>query len=268
MQNFINCSRMRSLHGKTEKAGCIQMGRKYFTLSFDDGITQDIKIMDILRNHGTHCCSFNINSGLCGANWSWVGKQFGREDVPHLRFTEQQLKDGIYDGFEVLAHTLRHPSLATMDETPEKIQFELIEDAKRIESLCGKYPLGFAWPGGGLQYNEKTVDIVSSMTDMHFARTIISTHDFCLPEYFLTWHSTCSIVDDKLDELTDKFIEYDSEDDMLFYVWGHGYELDIFNKYEDLDRLVGKICSSNDIIPVTNGEFYNLFKDRIPSWKC
>ena len=53
---------------------------------------------------------------------------------------------------------------------------------------------------------------------------------------------------------------------MLFYVWGHGYELDIFNLYDRLESLV-EMMRDSDVSMVTNSEFYNFFKDEIPSWK-
>ena len=50
----------------------MNMPKKYFTLSVDDGVTQDLKIIDILKKYNMYCCTFNINTGLCGADWKWI----------------------------------------------------------------------------------------------------------------------------------------------------------------------------------------------------
>ena len=36
--------------------------RKALTLSYDDGVEQDVRLMDILDQHGIRC-TFNLNSG-------------------------------------------------------------------------------------------------------------------------------------------------------------------------------------------------------------
>ena len=39
--------------------------RKAFTLSYDDGITQDIRLVELLKKYGVKA-TFNLNSGLFG----------------------------------------------------------------------------------------------------------------------------------------------------------------------------------------------------------
>ena len=50
--------------------------KKYITIRMDDGITQDARMMEIMRKYGVDCCTFYINTGLYGANWAWVGQHF------------------------------------------------------------------------------------------------------------------------------------------------------------------------------------------------
>ena len=54
---------------------------------------------------------------------------------------------------------------------------------------------------------------------------------------------------------------------MLFYVWAHSYEFDVpgARSYEDFERFIEKMTSAEDVELVTNGEFYRLFCDKIPS---
>lgn len=241
--------------------------KKFFTLSFDDGITQDLRIIEILKKYDVKCISFNINTGLYGANWEWVGQVIGNPNVTHIRFTEEELKTGIYDGYEVLVHTMSHPSLKNYDRSAAKIKKEVGKDADNIEALTGVRPVGMAWPGGDTEYTDKTIEMVLEHTDIRFARGTTSTYSYDLPEYFMKWMPTCSAVDPQCLTLAQQFIDAECTEDMLFYVWGHGYELDQHDYYDEFEQLIKMMSEAEDVYLVTNTEFYNLYKDQIPSWK-
>ena len=66
--------------------------KKYFTLSYDDGTTQDLKLIEILKKYNVTCCTFNINTGIYGANWEWVGQVLNVPTLTHLRFTEDEIR--------------------------------------------------------------------------------------------------------------------------------------------------------------------------------
>lgn len=243
--------------------------KKYFTLSFDDGITQDAQLMEILKKYNMSCCTFFINTGLTGVSWEWVGLQYDRPDVTHVRFTRDDLISGVYDGFDVAVHTSSHRSLKGLNDA--QVKQEVAADARMITRFIGTTPVGMAWPGGDTEYTEQTILAVLDKTDIRFARGTTSTFTFALPEYFMTWYPTCSIVDDNVLELAEQFIQAECTEDMLFYVWGHGYELDVYDiwdRVETLVRMISEAAEQDDtIVLVTNTQFYQLFKDEIPSWK-
>lgn len=242
--------------------------KKYFTLSFDDGITQDIRLMEILRKYGVSCCTFNINTGLLGANWSWVGEQFQRPDVTHQRFTQRELRSDLYQGFDVEVHTLTHPSLKNLSDA--QVRQEVYVDARNIQRYTGIVPVGMAWPGGDTEYNPHNIEVILRETGIRFARGTTATGTFALPEYFMTWYPTCSISDGNVMSLAQQFLDAPCTEDMLFYVWGHGYELDLFHtwdRFEELVKMMAAAAEDGQIVLVTNAEFYQLFKDQIPSWK-
>ena len=64
---------------------------KAITLSYDDGVVEDERLVEIMRSNGVKG-TFNINTGLYGANWDWVGPAIGDPTIPHQRFTEEELK--------------------------------------------------------------------------------------------------------------------------------------------------------------------------------
>ena len=241
--------------------------RKYFTICFDDGITQDLKIIEIFKKYGFTSCTFFINTGLYGANWKQVGRMHDRPDVTHIRFTKKELESGIYDGFDVAVHTLTHKALKAYDKNPKALRREVENDAENIYGITSVYPVGVAWPGGENDVTETTKKLVFENTSIRFARGAYSTHSFQLPTEFLMWQPTCSVRDPEILSYARSFIEAECTEDMLFFVWGHGYELDLDDSYGMLDELIRMITEADDIVCVTNTEFYQLFKDQIPSLK-
>lgn len=241
--------------------------KKYFTLSYDDGITQDLKLMQIMRKYKVNCCTFNINTGLFGANWEWVATATGTPGLSHKRLMEGDIRNGLYSGFDIQVHTATHPSLKVYDNSPEDIIREVQGDADKITELTGVKPVGMAWPGGDTEYTDKTIELVLENTDIRFGRGITPTYSFKLPERFMKWYPTCSFSDSKVFELAEQFIAAEPTEDMLFYVWGHSYEMDIANNnsYEEFERLIKMMSDADDVVLVTNAEFYELYKNTIPS---
>ena len=248
--------------------------KKYITIRMDDGITQDARMMEIMKKYGVDCCTFYINTGLYGANWAWVGQAFNRPDVTHIRYTRKELQSGIYDGFDVECHTLTHPSLKNC--TDKQVTNEVKRDASNLEKIFGYQPVGMAWPGGDTEWNEQNLKVILETTNIRYGscttrNTQMGLGKFSLPKYFMTWYPTCGFSDADSLTLLNEFIKADCTEDMLFYVWGHGYELDIFNTWDKFETMIQTIAEAaeqdDSIVLVTNAEFYQLFKDEIPAWK-
>ncbi|MCQ2475509.1 MAG: polysaccharide deacetylase family protein [Clostridia bacterium] len=232
-------------------------GKKYFTLSFDDGITQDYKIMEICRKHNFKGITFNINSGLCGKNWDWVGDAIGKPGTAHQRLTKKEIKSGAYDGFDIAVHGCKHSSLKNYDNDPLGLWFEIEKDALNIKAMTGNYPVGMAYAGGDTEYTEESIENLRKYTTIKYARCTTSTYGFDFPTDYLKWQPTCGILDPNLFELAEKFLEDDGEN-KLFYVWGHGYELDAFEKYDELEKLIEMMNEAEDVVCVSNTDFYLL----------
>ena len=230
-------------------------GKKYFTLSFDDGITQDYLITELCRKYNFTGITFNINSGLCGENWDWVGDMIGKPGTSHQRLTEKEIKEGAYDGFDVAVHGFKHSSAKSFDSDPLGLWLELERDALKIKKLTGAYPIGMAYPGGDTEFTEATKENLQKYTTIKYARGTTSTYSFDFPKDYLEWEPTCSVLDDRLFELAEEFLKDDGEN-KLFYVWGHGYELDAFDKYEALEKLIKMMSEAEDVVCISNTDFY------------
>ena len=68
---------------------------KYLTFSFDDGITQDKRMIELLNKYGLKC-TFNLNSSLLGLKGGWEqnGKWLSHNKISPLEIKEIYARDG------------------------------------------------------------------------------------------------------------------------------------------------------------------------------
>ena len=126
---------------------------KAITFSYDDGITQDKRLISLFNKYGLKC-TFNINSALFGKAGALV-----REDVTvaHVRPRIEEIRE-IYEGHEVAAHTLHHPMLPTL--TDEEIINEVENDRLALSEVVGYEVVGMAYPGGGQNNDDRVANII------------------------------------------------------------------------------------------------------------
>lgn len=246
-----------SINGEKEDDGVNKEYKKYFTLSFDDGTYEDEKMIALLKKYGIKA-SFCINTGLMDGNdVIEVAGKWRRMNFEYAK------KNKVYEGFDVISHGFKHKELTFLGES--EIISEIRQDAQKIAELTEKSPVGFAYPGGTAYYNGYITDIMLSSTDIRFARDTDDTFAFYLPENFMAWKPTCSLLDDKLFSLAERFINAEATEDMLFYGWDHPWAITAYNAWDKVERLFKMLKEAGDIIFVSNTEFYELFKDKIPS---
>ena len=217
---------------------------KAFTLSYDDGVTQDRRLAELFRSHGLKC-TFNLNAGMCGHKFS--------EGV--IRMEEKEF-DETYVGHEIGGHALYHSALDTMGKS--RMVYEIVEDKRRLEKHAGEPMRMFAYPFG--TFNDEVVEALR-MAGYEGARTTVSTHSFALPKDFLRWDPTCHHGDEKLMELARQFAEGFGMGPMLFYVWGHAYEFDGAKNWNVIEELCEYIDAHREKIWIcTNGEILKYVK--------
>jgi len=187
---------------------------KAFTLSFDDAVVQDRRIIELFKKYQLKA-TFNINSGLFDVVWVL---KYDNKTQDHIRISAKEAVT-LYKGFEVAGHTVTHPSLTYLDF--DAIKSEVINDKMTLEELFRTDVRGLAYPGGA--FDKRTADILREL-GIWYARTIEATNSFKLPADFLQWHPTCHYSN--AFKFADKFINSKKKDLQLFYVWGHSYELD------------------------------------------
>ena len=204
------------------------MYQKAVTFSYDDGIEQDRRLVEIFNRYGMKC-TFNLNTGI-----QTQESQFEIEGVHIQRMNQQDIGD-LYQGHEIALHGLTHagpPELAD-----EQFAKEFLQDAKNIERIYGKYPVGMAYAYGS--YDQRVVDYLKS----------IGKEPMLL-------EATCHHNDEQLFALAKQFLEAEPDDGkpMLFYIWGHSYEFDVNRNWDRIERLCEMLAGHEDIFCGTNAE--------------
>ena len=220
--------------------------KKALTFSYDDNTEQDRRLVCILRRYGLPA-TFNINTGSFGEK-RWIEHcgfycEYNRIEESELKF--------LYNGFEVASHTVDHVLLPEVDKYT--FDYQVTADCKKIGKLFGTDAVGLAYPC--VRYNDETAEHLKEL-GVHYARTIKDTHSFDLPEDFLKWHPTCHDHDPRIGELADTFLNDDSDELKLFYIWGHAFEFDKndSDRWADMDMLCKILSGKEDVWYATNRE--------------
>ena len=222
---------------------------KAITFSFDDGVTQDIRLVEILNKYGLKA-TFNINSDLLGKDGCL--HYGGDKMVSHNKVQAEQVKD-IYAGHEVAVHTLTHPNLTQLDE--EEIFRQVDMDRKALSALCGYDVIGMAYPCGGVNNDDRVAEIIRRRTSIQYVRTITSTHNFDLQTNLHRFNPSVYYIEDCFEEIVDRFLALETDKPQLLYIWGHSYEMDMgLIAWEMFERICAKLSGKADIFYGTNKE--------------
>ena len=224
--------------------------KKAITFSFDDGVTQDIRLIEILNKYGLKG-TFNLNSaklGLLGEPWK---VDWG--EVSRVIINASQVKS-VYQGHEVAVHTLTHPNLTTLND--ETVVRQVEEDRKALTELCGYPVIGMAYPCGGVNNDERVAKLIADNTSIRYSRTITSTYSYQLQKgNLLRFNPTLHFLDERTEEVVEKFLALETDEPQLLYIWGHSYELDYSeSRWERFESLCKMLSGKEDVFYGTNKE--------------
>lgn len=217
---------------------------KAFTMSYDDGVVADRRLVKIMSDRGVKG-TFNINS-------VWLDHN-GRVTKDELRSLY------LNSGMEIAAHGLYHLHIASLSD-PQIIK-EVVDDRKNLEAITGKIVRGMAYAYG--EFNDRVLSCAASC-GIVYSRTVCSTHNFNLPQRWITLNPTCHHNDGALFDLWDRFIACDEPaDPKLFYLWGHSYEFDNNNNWDRIESFLDKAANRDEVWYATNIEIYAY----VTAWK-
>lgn len=223
--------------------------RKTLTLSYDDGVRQDKRLIAIMKQHGLKG-TFNLNGGAFASQYD--GREVGRMT------REEALALYIPSGMEVAAHGYKHLSLPFVDVAVANN--DVCADRIELEKTFGCIIKGMAYANG--TYSDEVVDILKK-NGIKYSRTVVSTERFDLPSDWLRLPTTCKHTNPRLMELARQFVElgerpyYWHNAPKMFYLWGHSYEFDNDDNWGVIEEFAEYIGNREDIWYATNGEIYD-----------
>ena len=210
---------------------------------WDDGVVDDIRVIEILRRHGAKA-SFNLNFG-CHRGNRYAGWKF--KDVKDVwKLALPELRD-VYDGFLVANHSMTHPWL---DRIPvEQAHREILEGKEALEQHFGYAIKGFAYPFGS---HNAAVEQILRETGHLYARTTGVVDQAFPPENPMAFHPNCHFLDPHFWE---KFERAKANDD-VFYFMGHSYQLVTEAHWQAFERQIARLAEE----PVTWVDLPDLFE--------
>lgn len=218
---------------------------KALTLSYDDAVLQDIRLLEIMNKNGIKG-TFNLNSGFLGTENTLI-----REGhlVQHNKVAPEQIAE-VYAGHEVAVHTVTHPNLTALPDA--HVLDEVLTDRKNLEALVG-YPVrGMAYPGGSV--DERVIGLLKGC-GIVYARAVGTTKKFALPPQntWLNWECSCHHWE--LEGLIDPFLS--GKGLKLLSVWGHAYEFDQRDDWEIIEDQLTRLGNRADVWYATNIEVFD-----------
>lgn len=223
---------------------------KAVTLSYDDNVVYDKKLLEILDKYGLKC-TFNLNSG-----------KFATEEGGRM-MTEKETKDLLaLSNHEVAVHGEYHLSLGECNS--ELAIKDVLFDRMSLERIFNRIVKGMAYANGS--YNDKTVEILK-LCGINYARTVNSSENFNIPDDWLRLSPTCHHNNPRLNELVEEFLKdygkyqnYKHAVPKLFYLWGHAYEFNDNDNWEIIENFCKNVGDRDDVWYATNGEIYDYVK--------
>lgn len=226
---------------------------KALTLSYDDGVEQDARLLQLMQAHGVKG-TFNLNSG----EYAPEGHVYPAGTI-HRRMSAQATHDLFCDsGMEVAVHGLLHPFLERLPA--QQCLYEVMADRANLEKQFGTIVRGMAYPYGTFS---DTVVAQLAHAGIAYARTVIASEGFALPQDWLRLEATCHHNHPKLFELAEQFVEGTvpaQRDGWLFYLWGHSYEFEADGNWDRIEAFLDCVSGREDVWYATNIEVYDYVK--------
>ena len=226
-----------------------QKKKKAITFSYDDGVTQDIRLIELLNKYGLKC-TFNLNSELLGKKGMLMRNN---QRIAHYKVHPEDVRE-IYEGHEIAVHTLTHPFLPNLDDAEVIRQVE--QDRLNLSDLAGYEVIGMAYPYGGQNNDDRIAEVIKQNTGVKYSRTIASNNGFDVQENLFRFNPTVHQLNfEKMVQLGKEFIQLETDMPKIFYIWGHSYEMDFCPDYwVKLEEFFKLISNKDDIFYGTNKE--------------
>ena len=208
--------------------------KKALTLSYDDGMIYDRQLVDMFDRYRLKA-TFHLSSGKLGESGE---DEYVRED---------EIEE-LYEGHEISGHFVNHAHGTQLNRG--RLLNEVLEDRRKLEELSGSIVRGMSYPYG--EFSDDIVSVVRA-AGIEYSRTVNSTGSFSLPGDFLRWNPTCH--HNNAQQYIDRFLNpFGYEDMMLFYIWGHSFELSREGTWNLMEDICKRLSGHDDVWYATNIE--------------
>ncbi len=225
---------------------------KALTLSYDDGVEQDIRLLEIMKKHGLKG-TFNLNGGY----YAPEGTVYPA--TPNQRRMSKSMATEVFTdcGMEIATHGYTHAMLTALK--PSMCVYEIMKDREALEEQFGRIVNGHAYPFG--EYNSSVIEYLRSC-GIVYARNVDSTEKFELPEEWLRWGTTCHHNNPRLMELAKEYCDLRNAKRLrVFYLWGHSYEFERDDNWHVIEEFAEFMGGRDDLWYATNGEIYEYVQN-------
>ena len=222
--------------------------RKAFNITYDDGVTQDVRFVALLNRYGLKG-TFNLNSQLMSDRFTWTHPS----GVSVTRLTREEIGD-LYDGHEIASHTLTHTYMQNLDR--EDIMEQLGQDRQNLESLFGREVKGFAVP---FDYYSQEIADCAEKCGFEYARKSEFSLSYKPGSDWFHWKTGVYHINPELKPFVKGFLLTDREL-ALCQIVGHSYDLDTENLWETLEEICAQVAAREDVWPCTNLELVRYLK--------
>lgn len=216
--------------------------KKALTLSYDDGVQQDIRLCEILDRYGIKC-TFNLGAGQLAPD----------DGVKHWNLSLSEAKELFSRyGQDIAAHGYRHLNLGAV--SPAQMSYDMVRDRATLETEFDRNVRGMAYAYGSL--NNDVLNMLRSC-GFCYGRTTRSTESFGMPSDWLRLDPTAHHNNPRLMELARRFVESEVRyGPDMFYLWGHSYEFDSNNNWNVIEEFCEFMGGREDIWYASNTEIY------------
>ena len=96
---------------------------------------------------------------------------------------------------------------------------------------------------------------------IRYARVVGDTHDFAIPNDFMTWKSTCHHTHQLLEDGKRFAALFKTQYLYMMYVWGHSFEFTCEADWEQMERFCDLVAGREDTWYATNIEIVDYLED-------
>lgn len=221
---------------------------KAFNITYDDGVTQDVRFVALLNRFGLKG-TFNLNSQLMREGFVWTHKNGML--VKRLTMDKALIN---YRGHEIGSHTLTHPSLGDLPDA--EIKRQMRNDKADLETTLGVEVKGFALP---FSFFDENCERIAKQSGFEYARISEFSLSYKPCTDYYRWKTGVYHIMPEFLPFVDGFFETD-EELAVCQIVGHSYDLDALHLWDIMEDICRKVSREMDVWSCTNLELVRYLK--------